>query len=369
MRSDRLLGTGLIAVGLVLGALLLLWLAVNAVAGVLAPGGFVLGLFLLALFVVPLLLVGAYVLRRGAEEAVSASAFERRRTLLERDRLFRQVLQREVRRALQLVSARAAEAQGEAAASLRRAQQTLEGLADEASQPVREADWLHAASLGPQDVRDVERYDDLLLAGIRRIEETAVQEAEATRPETARLLEELSHSAARQFDLRQDLVLRGRRLPSVAPLHLLRAEIPGRRPVAPENLGPGGAVSHGEQDYLVTAHVTYFMAGRDRHALVLRGQEGERRLLVEPGADRALLLDPVPSERLRGGAVESGTASASIDSLSGRAEGVVVDYRRTREEGGQVGWWERWPEGERGFLGTEERLSDFEFWPAAVGSE
>ncbi|MHB0870077.1 MAG: hypothetical protein ACYC5J_11570 [Chloroflexota bacterium] len=366
--SDRLLGTGLIVAGLILGALVVLWLMVNAAAGALEPGGFVLGLFLLVLFMVPLLLTGLYVRRRGAEEAVSAASFETRRTLLERDRLFRHLLQRESQRAFQSVSARASEAQGEAAVSLRQAQQSLEGLADDAAQPVREADWLHATTLGSQDARDVERYDDLLLAGIRRIDEMAEQEEAAVQPEMARQLQDLARSAARQFDLRQDLVLRGRRLPSVAPLHLLRAEIPGRRPVAPESLGPGGAVSHGAQDYLVTAHITYFAAGRDRHALVLRGQEGERRLLVEPGSDRALFLEPVATSRLRGGTVDSGSASASIDSLSGRAEGVVMDYRRT-EEDGEAGWWERWPEGERAFLGREERLSTFEFWPAAVGSE
>lgn len=367
--SDRSLGTGLIVAGLALGAIALAWLVVNAATGILEPGGFVLGLFFLMLFILPLLVVGAYVRQRSLAQEAAAVSFEQRRTLWERDRLFRQVLQREARRASELVGARASEAQGEVADLLRRAQEALESLAEEAAHPVGEADWLHATTLGPRDVQDVERYDDLLLAGIRRIREEAEQARRIEEPEAARGLLDLARSAGRQFALRQDLVLRGRRLPAVAPLHLLRAEIPERRQVAPESLGPGGAVSHEFRDYLVTAHITYFAAGRSRHALVLRGEEGERRLLVEPGSERALLLEPAAEgRRLPARVVESGSASVSIDSLSGRAEGVVVDYRRT-EEDGEVGWWERWPEGERAYTGYWVELRDFQFWPGAVGSE
>ncbi len=367
-RSSQTLGTGLIVAGLALAALVVIWLVVNAAAGILGPGGFVLGLLLLLLFVLPLLVAGVYVRQRGEAQTAQAEAFRARRSLLERDRLFRQSLRREVERAAQLVGARASEAEGVAVDLLRQTRDSLVGLEESAAQQPREADWMDVTTLGPRDERDVERYDDLLLAGIRRIRETAEQPERAERPETAREMLDLARSAARQFDLRQDLLLRGRRLPPVAPLHLLRAEVPGRRAVAPEDLRPGGAVSRESMDYLVTARVSYFDSGRQWYALVLRGEEGERRLQLEPGADRVLWMEPVAEHALPDQVEESGTASVAIDSLSGQAEGVVVDYRRTEGAGGRVGWWERWPQGERSYAGQEERLAGFEFWPVAVGS-
>ncbi len=362
------LGTSLIILGAVLGLLAVLWLAVNAAAGILAPGGLVLGLFFLVLFVLPLIAAGLYVRRRAVEELSAAASFEERRRLLEQDRLFRQTLHRQARLAAERLEARASAAQGEAADLLKQAQLLLAGLSEDAAQPVSEVDWLHATALTSRDARDVERYDDLLLAAVRRIREGAEQAAAVERTEAARSLLELARSAHQQFMLRQDLVLRGRRLPPIGPLQLLRAEIPTRSEIAPESLRPGDAVSRGSRNYLVTAHVTYFARGRVWHTLVLRGEEGEWRLLVEPGADRALLLKPAADGGPPGAEVETGSASVSIDSLTGSAEGVVVDYRRTRGEGHLEGWWERWPEGERAFLGEQIDLSELRFWPSAVGT-
>jgi hypothetical protein len=66
---------------------------------------------------------------------------------------------------------------------------------------------------------------------------------------------------------------------------------------------------------------------------------------------------------------QSGTASVSIESLSGSAEGVIVDYRRGEGSGGTVYLWERWPEGEQSYEGEWVRLNELDFWPAAVGAE
>lgn len=367
--ADRTLGLALIGAGLLLGLVAVAWLAVNALAGILEPGGFVLGLFFLMLLILPLVIGGVYVLQRCSEREARAASFEKRRELLERDRIFRQTLQRQARRAAESVAARAAEVQSEISGLLHQAQRILEGLAEEAAQPVPETDWLHAAPLEPRDARDVERYDDLLLAGIRRVREEADGWSDGDPGVRAQRILELARSAERQFALRQELVLRGRRLPVVGPLQLLRAEIPARRPVAPDALRPGDAVSRGEHDYLVTAHVTYFAEGRVWHGFVLRGEEGELRLQVEPGADRALLMEPVGMERLPGRVVARGTASASVDSLSGAAEGVVVDYRLAEAEGDRVGWWERWPEGERAYAGERVGLRELQFWPGAVAAD
>lgn len=366
--ADRSIGTALIALGAALGVIAVGWLVANAASGILGPGGFVLGLFFLVLFIFPLVAAGFYVRRRAALQEAAAVSFEGRRRLLERDRIFRRTLEREARRTARLLEAGAAEAPEEVAELLRRGRESLEGLAEEASQPVGEADWLHAAALEARDERSIEGYDDLLLAGIRRIREEVERLPGMQRPEAARELLELANSARRQFTLRQDLLLRGRRLPPVSPLHLLRPEIPERRQVAPESLHPGGAVSRAAHDYLVTARIAYFAEGRSWCALVLRGEEGERRLQVEPGASRALFMEPVDPGRLGGRVAERGSASISIDSLSGTADGIVVDYRLVESEGGQVGWWERWPEGERAYTGERVELREFEFWPAAVGS-
>ena len=119
----------------------------------------------------------------------------------------------------------------------------------------------------------------------------------------------------------------------------------------------------------MTARLTYFAEGREWYALALRGEDGERRLQVEPGADTVLFMEPAKAERLPGKVEESGTASVSVDGLGSGAEGVVVDYRRTRGEDGLAGWWERWPEGERAYTGRRIGVNELQFWPAAVGGE
>jgi hypothetical protein len=367
--DDRVLGLGLMLVGAVLAAVGLAWLAVNAATGTLQAGGAVFGLFFLLLFILPVVVAGFWIVRRGAAREASSARFAERRRTLERDRIFRQTLLVQVRRAAELVEGRATEVTGEAGSDLRRAASVLKGLSAEVAQPVSEADWLSARSVTADDMRDVERYDDLLLAGLRRIREEVQQPMGTGETGLARRTLDLARSAERQFSLRQDLLLRGRKLPRVSPLQLLGGGLEDRGQVEPESLGPGGAVSYGSDNFLVTAHITYFAEGRTWHTLVLRGQDGERRLLIEPGATRALMLKPLPDGRLGGSTEAGGTASVSVDGLTGAAEGVVVDWRRTREGSGQVGWWERWPEGERAFSGEEMTILGLKFWPAAVGGE
>ncbi|MCL4532449.1 MAG: DUF4178 domain-containing protein, partial [Actinobacteria bacterium] len=319
-------------------------------------------------FVVPMVAAGLILRRRGAAEEIDAAAFEQRRKLFEQDKIFRQLMRRESHVAADLLEGMATGSEGKAGESLRQARLALARLGEAASEAISEATWLEAAPLDPRDARNVARYDDLLLAGIRQIRESTGggQRLDAA---TAQELLGLAHSAQRQFALRQYLVLRGRSLPASSPLHLLKGEAPERGRIAPESLRPGAAVSLGRDDYLVTAHLTYFAEGREWYALALRGEDGERRLQVEPGADEVLFMEPAKTSDLPGKVEQSGTASVSVDGLGSGAEGVVVDYRRTLGEDGLTGWWERWPEGERAYVGRRIGLNELQLWPAAVGGE
>ena len=125
----------------------------------------------------------------------------------------------------------------------------------------------------------------------------------------------------------------------------------------------------GFDDYLVTARATYFAEGREWYALMLRGEEGERRLQVNPGADTVLFMEPTEAGHLAGKVEESGTASVAVRGLASAVEGVVVDYRRTQAIGGLVGWWERWPEGEMSYAGRQVSVKELRLWPAAVSGE
>ncbi|HZK66019.1 MAG TPA: hypothetical protein VFD42_00550 [Chloroflexota bacterium] len=369
MGSGEVLGKSLIAIGGLLGLVGLAWLGVTAASGDLQAGGAVLGLFFLLIIVLPIVAVGFYALRQGEERQASVSSFDERRRVLEKDRLFRHTLHLQTARLAELFQRRAAEAPVETARSFREVQRLLAELSAGAGEKVSEAQWLQAAPLAPENARDVERYDDLLLAAVRQIRQAGDRlESHPGDAETVQRMMDLARSAERQFALRQDLVLRGRKLPRVGPLQLLGTRLPEAHQVSPEGLESGGAVSRLDRDYLVTSHVTYFAEGRTWHGLVLRGEEGERRLQVEPGADRLLFMEPVEQDRLPGKAVSSGTASATVDSLSGGAEDVLVEYRRT-ELGDSVGWWEQWPGGDKSYIGEWVDVSEFRFWPGAVGTE
>ena len=167
------LGNGLIAVGAILGFVGILWLVTNGIAGILEPGGFVLGLFFMLLFVLPVVVGGMYLRGRAGEETAAEATFEGRRRLLERDRMVRQTLSRQATRAAEAVRERSGREAGEAAELLGEAARALDGLAEDAASPVSEGDWLHATELGPEDEREVARYDDLLLAALRRVQEEA----------------------------------------------------------------------------------------------------------------------------------------------------------------------------------------------------
>ena len=364
--GGKIFGTALIVTGVALGVVALAWLGVNVASGVLQPGGFMLGLFFLMLFILPLVLVGFFIRRKGAKEAIEEEVFNNRRRLFEKDRLFRQTLLREARQAVELLKGVELAAGSQELEMLQQARRTLEGLAEDVSQPLSEADWLHSIALDDGDEQDIERYGDLLLAGIRKISRI-VGSKDVLETASAHNLLELAGSIQRQYALRQDLVVRGRKVPAASPLRLLKAELPGRGRIDLESIEPGDAVSYGDKDYLVTAHASYFCEDQHLNALLLRGEEGVRWLLEMSGGERLLFMEPVEVSQLEGSVERSGTASVSIESLSGKAEGIVVDYRLVVGPNDRAGWWERWPEGERAYAGHSISHSEIQLWPSAVG--
>src|SRR5688572_22351688 len=97
MNSSRGLGLGLIVLGAVLGALVVLWLVVNAAGGQLQAGGFVLGLIVMAVLALPPIGAGLVMVRRATAEQAEHERFERRRQVLEADQMFRTTIARDLR--------------------------------------------------------------------------------------------------------------------------------------------------------------------------------------------------------------------------------------------------------------------------------
>src|SRR5919197_627906 len=129
---NRPLGFGLIALGAVLGGVMLIWLLVTLLGRQTSPGGAVLGLLLAAVLGLPLIGGGLYVLSRGQQEAVEAAGGPP---------------------AVQL------------AARLRDLVRDLEASGYD------QAAWYEAVELGRADQDALGRYDDLLTDGVRQLGE------------------------------------------------------------------------------------------------------------------------------------------------------------------------------------------------------
>lgn len=82
MGQGKTLGLVLIAVGLVIGLLLVAWLGTSLASGSLGSGGFVLGLVLAAVLVLPFLSVGTIILVRGRAESRDYARVAQERKLL-----------------------------------------------------------------------------------------------------------------------------------------------------------------------------------------------------------------------------------------------------------------------------------------------
>lgn len=157
------LGIGLVIGGAALGAVGALWLLATLLEGSLRAGGFVLGLFLFGLFAVPMILAGLSMRARAARESVETGAFEIRRRVLDRDRVFRTSF------AAQLDEASRALAGARRGVELAVAATRLRTVAAELARPVERTSWLESADVADEDRRALEQYDDVLTHDARSI--------------------------------------------------------------------------------------------------------------------------------------------------------------------------------------------------------
>ena len=369
MGQGRAMGLGLIGLGAVLGGLVLLWLVVTAASGELRGGGFVLGLMIAAVLGLPPIGFGYYLLQRSKQEELETREFVGRRRVLEEDRLFRAHIATEARQQAERLLALA---QGQP--QLQRAAGRLRSVADDLqASGYDQAAWYEAVTLGDEDVEALRRYDDLVSERLRRISRQVDGLELGDRQDATGILQ-ATQAWERDLDQRLEL-LRGERPPSVDPSDLLAAEEPAGGAGAIEALARGDAVTYDEVDYLVEVTVTYFASGRTWKLHRLGAEDARRWLYVAPGGLSLAMLEmtePAAEERARevrlGETIyrlaEEGSASITVESASGRQEGLAVDFWHYEAPAGELYWHERWPDGPRAYRGAPIRPRRLEVWPS-----
>lgn len=366
----RAVAFGLVALGAVLGGVMLLWLLVMLVGGQLAPGGAVLGLLLAAVLGLPLIGAGLYVLSRGKQEAVEEADFLRQRRTLESDRLFRAEQARE----LAQLADRLEQVGGPAVGLAGR----LGDLVEDLDSPAHDqSGWYEAVELVRADQEALQRYQDLLSDSLRRMGELVdrLKSDQSVLPE----LERAADSWERDLG-RRSALLRGRRAPSVAATDLLGARPTEASGEALAALKAGDAVSREGVDYLVEASVSYFGGGRTWWLHRLSAEQAEAWLHVSPAALSLAWLREVKAEGQPGAAKiehegsvcsleESVIAAASVVVRSGLTTDATVMTWRYRCDNGRLLWLERWPEGDRAYGGEPIAAHDLQIWPASAPSD
>ena len=330
--AGRALGVGLLVGGLGVLVLMLVWLVVSGAQS----GGIVLGLLLALVFAGPLIGAGAYVLSRQQAERQEAAAFASKRRVLESDRLFRDEIAAALRGLAsrpELRDLRLGEMADDVAAAFRRG-----------------AAWEDAVHLDDSSIDTLGRYDDLVRERVRRLRDGA--------QDPATVAGELRQAV----DQREDL-LRGRRPPSMEPSVLMRASEPRRGAAALEQLKLGDAIAHEGVDYVVDALADYFREGERWKLAKLAATSGENAgqwlYVGTAGLELALLSETSPNTDRSG----DGTAVVTVESRAGKAEGVLVSYRRARQDS-TVTIQEDWPDGtRRAYSGSLIDADDLEVWP------
>lgn len=370
MNGGRALGLGLMLLGGVLGALVLVWLVVNAAGGQLQAGGFVFGVIILAVLALPPIGAGYYLLRRSAVEQAEQARFERRRQVLDADQIFRTAIARDLKQ----LQRRLDEAP-DRGPTLVRASSRVRDLIDDVEQVgYDQASWHDAVQLEDEDIDALRQYDDVLSSSLRRLSSDADAAIDGQGAAHGGLI-----AAIQQWDdtlaQRQDLLLRGKRAAAAAPGELLRART-ATRTADITALRPKDAVSYQGDDFLVEVSVTYFSGGKTWWLHRIRGGADERWLYVAPeGLSSAVLqtIDP-PGDprsemiRYKGSAcrpTDSGEASATIDSADGKQEGIAVQYWRFACPDGSILTVEHWPDEQRAYVGKTTKAGDLEVFQAA----
>lgn len=356
--QSRTLATILFGIAAVLGLLWLAWMVTTAATGALRPGGFALGLVIAAVVLLPLAGAGWYLWQRGPAEQAAEAEFERARLAAERERLFRQELAAALRRYAARLRCALPPADGASSARLVRYAGSLEQAAEDlegaGTALLRQ---LELGGLTPDDLETLDRYGDLVQQqlgsvdlALDRLEE---RQAAADAVETlGRALEQLEHT----LRLRQELLLRGRRVPAVPPLALLERHAAAADYAAVAALTLGDAITYEGEDYLVRAVLRY-MSGTAQWVMFLLSATEERWLLID--AARAFLavlrLEPgavpepgAPSLSFDGAALslaDSGAAQVNVEVAGAARSSAVIQYWRylERDKGRRVAWLEQWP--------------------------
>lgn len=368
MGGGRALGFGLIGLGLILGAFLIVSMLATAAGGDLAMGGILLWGLLVVLVAVPLIGAGFFILQRGKQEEVETREFVGRRRVLEQDRLFRgRIASEAVQQAERL------EDLGRGQPQLQRAATRLRQVAEDLQGPgYDQAAWYEAVKLADRDVEALGRYDDLVSGRLRRISAQVDALELGEQQDGAGVLRSVQ-AWERDLDQRVEL-LRGERAPSVAPAALLAADEPATGADAIGALARGDAVTYEEDDYLVEVSLTYFASGKTWRLHRLSGDKGQRWLYVAPGGlSLAMLQTAAPAGRDGGPEVEvggtryrldqQGAASVTVEGPGGGEEGLAVDYWHYVGGTNELYWHERWPDGPRAYQGTTIRPRSLEVWP------
>jgi hypothetical protein len=370
MNSGRSLGIGLIVLGAILGALVVVWLVVNAAGGQLQAGGFVLGLIVMAVLALPPIGAGLVIMRRAAAEQAEHERFERRRQVLESDQMFRTTIARDLRQ----VERRLGELPDKSPATVRASARVRDLIDDVEQVGYDQATWHDAVQLEDEDLDSLRRYDDLLQQGVRRIEsqvDSLPDGLAGAESEVLTSLQQWDETLAQ----RQDLLLRGKRAATAAPGELLEAR-PRRQAGDATRLAISDAVSVSGDDYLVELTVTYFGGGKTWWLHRLRAGPEERWLHVAPEGLSTTLAQSIepPGDprsemiRYKGSAcrpTEEGDASASISGPEGQQEGIAVHYWRFAAPDGSIVSIEHWPDSQRAYAGKPLRAGQLEIFHAA----
>ncbi|HEX2184305.1 MAG TPA: DUF4178 domain-containing protein [Chloroflexota bacterium] len=377
------LGTGLMIVGVVVGALVLLWLTISLVGGQLTASGFSFSLILLAILALPLVGAGWYLRRQGVVEQVEAETFAARRPVLDSDRVVRQELARELDQRSGGLMRVARALPPTAAEAVRGAAHRLEELAGDVRHPGYDTTtWLEhlAARLDRRQLEQLQRYDDLVLAEARRLEQ--IERDLMREPHALGQLAEAVERLANYIGEREALVSRGKRPSELGPQEILAAgAVPRRALQTPLELGLDDAVSYAGEDYIVRAVLTYFAGARTwRTYQLYGGEQREQWLEVRANGAEVTWYEPRPApETLDEETVtldgvpftlaESGSATVGVESSAGRRDGVFVEFRRFAWPNGRRLVVERWPDGLRALLGTTIAAEDLELWTKPPAAE
>jgi hypothetical protein len=351
--SGRALGIGLLAGGIGIAFLMLVWLAVSGAAG----GGIVLGLLLLFVLAGPLVGGGWYVLSQQRSEAAAAAEFASKRQVLEADRLFRRELAADLR---------------QLAARPNVPTERVTELAQDLERKAYDSpEWYDTVHLTDSQIALLRRYDDLAWERVRQLQS-------ADSAPTAQVADAV-HDLQATLDQRRDLLLRGREAPAAAPSSILRAGEPRRDSAALTELRVGDAISYDDQNYVVEGVAAYFAQGQTWQLVHLEPSgpsATDRWLYVAPAGLEAAVLDDLPRMPVGGATLAvdgtvldlegSGAATVDVSSKAGSARGVLVSYSRYRS-GLSLGLVEQWPDGTaHAYAGQLVRSGDLEIWPATV---